>query len=573
MTVSPQDFAPTASNWFATPLEYAGRCKAEFTNPTGSVEGSATVSVSEVGEVRVRMEPEADSLITDAHTPYGIQGFLGGAGYAWEERHGVTRIDPTARNPCSGLTVTTPHGMFTTDDVPLYGKQGALGAGGVTEANFEVGISQFEAESGLEAAYWVLPLINFLSECRQRRPELDRHPLRVFPTLEVPDEITHVPFGPDHDEFSGIALHCLAVANSKNYLIHFELEEGLGFVERLPDYGERERLLLEGNEKHGTTAVMVGPVGGRPSENIERLRTWFSFDLLSLLTLATGTEVGAPWIELRDAEGHLVRRLHGKFGVRPFRRGRRLIEEKPMRGRGIQATGRLIECALTRSDKFGETFLRAAIVHLVRARHEDRSLDDGMSHVSRGLETLCKRFELSRRTLGEDLSSARRTEVEAILKDAQRRLRSLGKSGAGASGSSSLDRIAQRARDADKKDNPFGVAVSHLLRAFWLPDAHILEQHHRDCDMKWGALLSHYRGDVTHHGYLDIFEAGHDVYEIADVVFHLHDALARIILKVLRFDGGYRPGTTVHNVLPVSVDWVKPHFSAYTLGYGRRDEL
>ena len=573
MTVSPQDFSPTASGWFATSSEYAGHCKAEFTNPTGSVEGPATVSISEVGEVSVRMEPEAASLTTEAHTPYGLQGFLGGEGYVRERENGFTRIDPTARNSCSGLTVTTSHGVFSTDDVPIYGTHSVMDSGGVNEINFEVGLSHFEVGNQTQPVYWVLPLVNFLSECRQHRSELDKHPLRIFPTPTVPDEITCVPFGPNYQKQSNMAMQCLLVANSKNRLIQFELEEGLGFIESLPDYGDRERLLLEGKERYQTTAVMAGPVGGHPAEDLEQLRTWFSFDLLSLLTLATGTEVGAPWIELRDAQGHLVRRLHGKFGVRPFRKGRRLIEEKPMRSGGIRATGRLIECALTRSDKFGESFLRAAIVHLVRARHEDLSLDDGMSHVSRGIETLCKRFGVSSRRLDTDLGPANRAEVEVILKEAHSRLKSLGSSDGSIPGSSSIERIAQRARAADQMDNAFGVSVSRLLRAFWLPDAHILEQHYGDRGMKWGMMLSHYRGDVTHHGYLDILEAGHDIYEIADVVFHLHDVLARLILKILRFDGGYRPSTAVHDVIPLSVEWVKPHFSAYALGYGRREKL
>jgi len=342
----------------------------------------------------------------------------------------------------------------------------------------------------------------------------------------------------------------------------------VGFVERLPDYSESERLLLEGKERRKTTAIMVGPTGNGSVEDFERMREWFPFDTLSLLTLATGTEVGFPWVEIRDAEGHLVRRLHGRFGIRPFRKGRRLVEEKPMRTGGIKATGRLIECAISRSGDFGESFLRAAIVHLVRARHEDQTLDDSMSHLARGFETLCKRYRTSRRVLSQDLGPMRRADVEAVLDYAAGRLRSLEHAdGSGASGSSSLDRIAARARGADQTDNAFGVAVSRLLKAFWLPDAHILEKHYRGRTLGWAALLAHYRGDVTHHGYLDILEAGHDVEEIADVVFHLHDTLARVILKILRFDGGYKPGTIVYDVIPTHVDWVKPHFPAPALGY------
>src|SRR2546425_6024735 len=40
-------------------------------------------------------------------------------------------------------------------------------------------------------------------------------------------------------------------------------------------------------------------------------RSWFPFDILSALSFASGSEVGFPWIEIRDEEGALIRRLHG----------------------------------------------------------------------------------------------------------------------------------------------------------------------------------------------------------------------------------------------------------------------
>jgi len=75
-------------------------------------------------------------------------------------------------------------------------------------------------------------------------------------------------------------------------------------------------------------------------------------------------------------------------------------------------------------------------------------------------------------------------------------------------GQAALDQIANRVLGAEQKDKPFGIAVGQLLKAFWLPDAQILEDHYRDRPLGWGAILSHYRGDVIHHGYLDILEGG-----------------------------------------------------------------
>ena len=48
---------------------------------------------------------------------------------------------------------------------------------------------------------------------------------------------------------------------------------------------------------------------------------------------------------------------------------------------------------------------------------------------------------------------------------------------------------------------------------------------------------------------------------------HLHDTLARVLLKILQFDGGYKPGVIPQRVMPVRVDWVKPHYTAERLGY------
>jgi hypothetical protein len=51
------------------------------------------------------------------------------------------------------------------------------------------------------------------------------------------------------------------------------------------------------------------------------------------------------------------------------------------------------------------------------------------------------------------------------------------------------------------------------------------------------------------------------------VTYHLHDALARVVQKILRFDGGYKPGVIPQRMMPVRVNWVKPHYTAEILGY------
>jgi hypothetical protein len=237
------------------------------------------------------------------------------------------------------------------------------------------------------------------------------------------------------------------------------------------------------------------------------------------------------------------------------------------RGKGLKATGRLIERSCSSSTQFGETFVRVAIVHLTRARYEDQTLDDSISHLARGFETLCKRYRTIEQVLSKNLNPSLRQDIKDALDDAAKRIRNLKTAGTANPGQfATLDQIANRAKSADQKDKAFGLAVAVLLKAFWLPDAHILENHYRGRTDSWGVLLSHYRGDVTHHGYLDILEAGHDWEEIATIRNHLHDTLARIVFKILEFDGSYNPGVITYRGA-FSVDWVKPGFYAQALGY------
>src|SRR5215217_607338 len=270
MTEGPQKFLPTAKRWFSATLEYVGRCKAEFSAPRGSVEGHATISVDEMGNVTVEMVPEPESLWTERPFRLGLLKFFKGDEFIREHGKGVSTLNIEAENPCTRLEVKTPFSTFRTEDVLNRFTESVLDTGEVRKATFAVGLSTFETEDAEDPEYWVMPLSNFLSECGQRQPELDRHPLRVFPTPEVPPEITHVPHGPDQQRRETRAMSALTAANSKNSLIVFGFSGDRGFVERLPDYPESERLLLEGKERRKTTAVMVGPTGGEPVESFER---------------------------------------------------------------------------------------------------------------------------------------------------------------------------------------------------------------------------------------------------------------------------------------------------------------
>ena len=123
MARNPEEFRPTASRWFTSTLKYVGRCRAEFSDPWGSIEGLATVLVDEAGDVSIEMIPEASSLRMESSRPYELMGFLSSDQSIRTLDTGSTIFDVLARNPCTGIEVTTSSGTFSTTDVEDHGTQ------------------------------------------------------------------------------------------------------------------------------------------------------------------------------------------------------------------------------------------------------------------------------------------------------------------------------------------------------------------------------------------------------------------------------------------------------------------
>jgi hypothetical protein len=167
MLPTPEDFSPIPNNWFTPTVEYVGRCKAAFSAPRGPVEGPTTVSVDEVGNDSVEMFPEPESLQTERPFRFGLMRFFGGDDAVKEHGGGFATLDPLAENPCTELKVSTPQGMFHSQDILYRFTENVITTGEVQKVTFTVGLSTFNAEDAGSPAYWVLPLTNFLSEFRE----------------------------------------------------------------------------------------------------------------------------------------------------------------------------------------------------------------------------------------------------------------------------------------------------------------------------------------------------------------------------------------------------------------------
>ena len=406
-------FLPSPSDWFSTSVEYDGWGRAEFSDPAGSVEGETRVSFDESGEATVEMRPDLSTMEADRELRFGLTELLSGA-KPTPQPDGTFFLSYnfSMSNPCTRLEVTTAHGTFISHDVPYHARDQTRGEGQdqvIDRITFDVFVSQFDSGTHHEPKYWVLPLTNFVSEFRPGPTELGRHPLRIYPTPEVPDEITHVMHGPDYERDERRAMSALLAANSENRLIAFEFNGTPGFIERLPNYGERKDNLLTETERLLPTAIMVGEVDKDYSNNnLDDLERWLRpQDLLMLLTLATGTEVGSSWIELRDEQGRLVRRFHRRLHETRFSRGHRIVDELPFKDEHREqkrptGTGYLITKA-SRSNELGQSALRTAILHLVRSKYRGQRMDESLAHLCRGLDGICEHYGLARQNLTESL--------------------------------------------------------------------------------------------------------------------------------------------------------------------------
>lgn len=555
MTFDPEKIPLTLNNWFSTQVIYEGRGRAEFLDPSGAVEGPARVEINEDGTSSIELDVE--SIESEEALPLGLTQLFSSQkptqGSGWIGISGGG--EPP--NTCTKLSVATPHGEFSATEGIRYVYSADIVNGRSGKLDFYMLSSQFDATGKSLPWYWVIPLSNFLSRFVSNHPSLDRHPLRFYPTPAVPEGLEEM------DAF--IATHN---ANLKNSLITFEFMGTGGFIEPMPDYDEREKNLTEGGVRHSITAVMVGEVGSKSTEQAD-LKAWFPDDFLRLLSVVTGTPVGAPWIEFRNDQGELVRRVHVKLNLSPFSKGRPPLEEGIHSGTGYLLT------KYQSSPERGKSYLSVVLKHLFQASRSDQSIEDKFIYLVRALENLCQQYGFKARHLMRSLDTHWQQIVQGILSTAAEQIRNEARDAARLGQydhSRTLDDIARRTVETPGgTENSFGLAVVDLLKHFSLPDADIVDAYYLanprpDGMQSWSRVLSKYRAIPVHIGFFNISGKEHDSDDIWTIETHLRDILLRIIFKIIGYDGTYQPPVrTMSSITPV--DWVVPGLPARELGY------
>lgn len=557
MPLELENIAPKENPWFSLNVEYNGMGRADFANDRGAAEGTVNVVCDECGSVSARMEVER--LIGRDSQPKEILELMA----TWISRESGGDVAAgfgfgSRPNPCTRLAIDTGSGTFDAVSPTKYDL-----SPGVDEDSrqimFRPRVSEFRCTGAGKAKYWVLPLLNFVSEFCNSSPEVSNHPLRISPPPAIPE-------GLSRDEFLKAAFH----ANSQNRVIKFEFKGLPAFIEPLPDYANREARLKAGEAVRLVTAVMVGEVACNSTDR-KNLRGWFPFHLLTALGFVTGTEVGAPWLEFRDEYGRLVHRVHEVYGGANFTEGHRIIDEWLHRG-----TGRLLTCFLASWNPH-EACLPIAMRHAMKGwRSSVSSIEERVVYVVRGLECLCKHFRPSEPELKARLTPKKHRQVKGILDAAAQRINLLRYSPATADDENevvALGEIAKRVlTTAWGRSGDFGLKLIDLLTKYRIEDAAVLDAHFARTAPpgvlpdSFASRASRLRAAPIHDGYFEFESGGFQIDDLYDLTRHLHDLLVRLILKIIEYDGLYQPTVIVGNAMQ-PVDWVQPSTKACELGY------
>ena len=511
---------------FKTELRYEGHGSAEFGEPTIRASGPTVVTTDELGRTVAKME------VTEVPTSGSLEDGISRLSHDLFESINIGRTSCKLRVDCANGRFSASEQVFRHHNINLVKPSVSIA--------FRCYRAQFDAAE-VAAKYFRLPIWNFHGE--------------LGPAQWIPK-----------------AMHPLRLSDD-NPASPFELFGELGFVEYVPGYKEHIEAQNDGDCNPRVTAMMAGATGGYAT-TWDDLRAWFPFDFLNLLGFASGSRVGAPWIEFLDAEGRLSRRTHVQLGRNLYQSGQGFLNDVIHRG----GLGYLLTCA-AKSPEFQKSYLRVATNHLLLGMRDSQALEDKISHFTRALEALAEEFGLGTQYLLEAADDALRSRVKDVLKLASAEISSIAREQEAAGRTdiaASLRKVADRTlSNPANRDRDFGLTVLSLLDRFGLHDAAVVEGYYksnpRPDGKKWHQVLSSYRG-LSQHGVAFQFSTGeHSAVEVFRLTSHLADIAARIILKQLGYDGEYQHATARWTDSKTT-DWVTPTTPPIELGYGRGAE-
>jgi hypothetical protein len=506
-------------NWFATDYDYSGYAEAIFEAPHVELHGPATVKPDEHGRPVVRMtversNPPIQSQFDLLEIEFGSRPTPGGGRVTAVGSGSQNRVRATIRGDV-GVFCSGPDWNYTLSMPP----------GENLTLQIDPAKSEFVPFTSAPESLLVLPLANFISEFPTSPVTVCSHPLNVNPGTNPRSE----------------------------YCIPFEVCGQKALILQLPGAEDEQERMRAFNEKMKLTAVailpMVDPAMSDPWG-------WFLTTFLRLLELASGCEIGVPWIEVRDQSLRLVRRLHFAIGHQHHVTDGYGAITKPFHW----SNGEYLTAALSAVEA-REPFFSIAMRHVIRAGLPGLTLDDQLDHLVRALECLSARYGFGKQDLLDGFDALIKQAIRTVLNDAKKALSKLASAVPEAGLRTQVSRIAERAQSAAQTDRSFGLAVEKLVRHLGLLDAEVLVPHYASHPgpegRDWIGTLSYYRGAVFHEGFVDIDSPGTQTGEVFGFILHLHDLVVRMLLKIVGYGGTYQP-RLIRATAAETVDWFKP---------------
>jgi len=148
----------------------------------GIVECQVSFHFDECGNAKIIMQ--VTRFEAEQHLDIDLHQLLSGPPVIRKEGSLVMGIGASNSNHCTTLFVTTDRGTLSVLDKELHYSYPEIDEGII---QFHPAWVLFTSLNQVKAAYWVVPLLDFLSDFRQTNPDLNQHPLRIFPTPIVPD--------------------------------------------------------------------------------------------------------------------------------------------------------------------------------------------------------------------------------------------------------------------------------------------------------------------------------------------------------------------------------------------------
>lgn len=496
----------------------AGIARVSFEKPDGEVSGPAIVKITSDGHVTFQIQIENFSIPPEYHG--FLLPFLGGE-VAEPGDNGKTVFAHRGTQKITKVEVDASEGVFRAARALIGNTQFQWPSNQNTSITVVPNDLQFIRSAGKTPQVWCVPLFGALGQFEGAET-----------ACSVDDHVPYIPF-------NGDGASC-----------------GLEVLRAL------------GDSPAPYTAVALGVIGDRPINTVSEVQELLPSGLFAALSFAAGSDIRAPWIDLRTFDGCLQRRFHVRMGMIQQEDGfpafTKFDTARP--GSGLAA---FLDCYFSQTPE--QRFSLIPALNLIRSGTPGgATVDESIADLVKALDALCKTHSLTHQRLIARLDPQNSAAVEQILDQARQGLKGLRKQAQMDQQLNQLavfDKIISRQANVALEERDFGLAMADLMRKFDLLDGDIMNTYYRNAtsDLTWESLLSYVRGQVIHSAAIPVKESG-GLLGWFEFARHLHDICKRVVLRQIGYTGTYA-ATNVLYTGQYEVDRVKGSMTEKRLGY------